>query len=344
VTGQTWVLALVLTLVTFSSRADEPSDKTDIIYLKNGDRLTGEVIRQEAGLLEFNTDTMGRIYIEWRFISEIVSTKSHSVETVDGVRWLGQLVKSAESDNIMVNTDSGLMEFDPQDVVSIWPVEVTFWDKVDLNASLGLDYAKSTDIFNFNLAVDFEHTTDERITAASLRSDITIQNTDDDQHRNQFKISHKYLLANSRFRNYFGSVESNDAIGVDFRVSGGAGIGQFFLKTNKQWLELSGGLMATNEIPVEGDTQTNLEGVGSMHYRYFRFAQPERKLDTTLSVFPSITDWGRVRLDLRSTFKLEFFKDLFWSMELYATHDTDPISTDAEKTDYGVITSLGWTN
>jgi hypothetical protein len=343
-TGQTWVLALALTLAPFSSRADEATGKTDIIYLKNGDRLTGEVIRQESGRLEFNTDTMGRVYVEWRFISEIVSKKNHSVETVGGVRWLGRLDKPAEGDHIIVHTESGVMDFDPQDVVSIWPVEMTFWDKVDLDVSFGLDYAKSTDIFNLNLAADFEHTTDKRVTSASLRNDITIRDTVEDQYRNDFKLNHKYLLANSRYRSYFGSLESNDSIGVDLRVSAGAGIGQFFLKTNRQWLALAGGLMASRETPVDGDTQNNLEATGSVHYRYFRFAEPERKLDTVFSVSPSITDWGRVRLDLRSTFKLEFFKDLFWSMELYAIHDTDPISTDEEQTDYGVVTSLGWSN
>jgi len=339
------LLAFALTLTPTLSMADTPGDKTDVIYLKNGDRLTGEVIRQEAGLLEFNTDTMGRIYIEWRFISEIISNKSHSVETVDGARWLGRLEKPGEGDHILVNTDSGPMDFDPEDVVSIWPVEVTFWDKVDLDASLGFDYAKSTEITNSMVAVDFKHTTGDRQTEASLRSDITIQSSSDhanDQHRNQLQLSHQYLLNEGRFRTFFGSLSGNDAIGVDLRTSGGGGIGKYFLKTNRQWLTLTGGLLATHENPTEGDAQTSLEAVGSVRYRYFRFAEPERKLDTTLSVFPSVTNWGRVRMDLRSTFKLEFFKDLFWAMEFYGTYDSDPISTGAEKTDYGVVTSLGW--
>jgi hypothetical protein len=338
------ILALTLTLVPSISMASIPGGKTDIIVLKNGDRVTGEVIRQEAGLLELNTDTMGRIYIEWRFISEIISNKKHSVETVDGVRWLGQLEKPEEGDHIVVKTTSGTMEFDPDDVVSIWPVEATFWDKVDLDASLGFDYANSTEIFNFMLAVDFKHTTEDRQTEASLRSDITTQNSADDQLRNQAQISHKYLLSKGRYRTYFGSLEANDAIGLDLRASAGGGIGQYFLKTNRQWLTLTGGLLASHEIPMEGDSKNSLEAVGSVRYRYFRFGVPERRLDTTLSIIPSVTDWGRVRLDLRSTFKLEFFKDLFWAMEIYATHDSDPVSIDAEKSDYGVVASLGWSN
>lgn len=341
-TKQAWILTLALILVPTVSMSDDTSDKTDTIVLTNGDRVTGEVIRQEAGVLEFNTDTMGRIYVEWRFISKITSNKIHSVETLDGVRWLGKLEKPEQGDHIIVNSSNELKEFDTQDVVSIWPVEATFWRKVDLDVSLGFDYAKSTEITNFALAADFAHTTDDRRTEASLRSDITVQNIGDDQHRNQLQINHNYLFKKGRFRSVFGSIEGNDAIGVDLRTSAGAGLGHYFLKTNRQWLTLTGGLLATHETPTDGDSQTNLEAAASVRYRYFRFAQPERNLDTTLSVFPSVTDWGRVRSDLRTTFKLEFFKDLFWAMEFYASYDSDPISTNAEKSDYGVATSLGW--
>jgi hypothetical protein len=208
--------------------------KTDVIILKNGDRVTGEVIRQEAGVLEFNTDTMGRVFIEWRFISRIISAKSHSVETIDGARWLGKLEKPEDGNHIIVNTAEGPMDFDPSEVVSIWPVEATFWDKMELDISIGFDYAKSTDIFNSALSLDFSHNTDNRKTEASLRSDITVQDNSNEQRRNQAILNHQYLLNKGRFRAYYGGLERNDALDLSLRVSGGAGIGQYFLKTNRQ--------------------------------------------------------------------------------------------------------------
>jgi hypothetical protein len=44
--------------------------------------------------------------------------------------------------------------------------EATFWDKVDLDVSLGFDYAKSTDIFNYLMAVEYKHTANDRHTDA----------------------------------------------------------------------------------------------------------------------------------------------------------------------------------
>ena len=59
-------------------------------------------------------------------------------------------------------------------------------------------------------------------------------------------------------------------------------------------------------------------------------------------MYPSLTDIGRVRSDLRTTFKLEIVEDFFWALELYADYDSDPLTLDAEKIDYGFVTSVGW--
>ena len=42
--------------------------------------------------------------------------------------------------------------------------------------------------------------------------------------------------------------------------------------------------------------------------------------------------------------KLELVEDLFWALEFWGNYDSDPVSTDvnAEKLDYGITTSIGW--
>lgn len=316
--------------------------KTDIVVLQNGDRITGEIKKLEAGLLEFSTDTMGTLNIEWRFISEVVSDRSHAVELIDGSRVLGELDKPADGEHVLVNSDQGPVDLQPDDVVSVWPVEATFRDRMELDLSFGLEYDKSTDITDSNAAVDFRLRDDDRLTEASLRTNITRRSPQDDQTRFELDAFHEYLLEDQRFRNWFGRVESNDATGVNLRMSGGGQIGKYLVKTNNKWFTVSAGLSATQENPRSADSETNIEAVGSLRYRTFRFADPERSFDTTLNVYPSLTESGRVRADLRSTFKLEMVEDLFWSLELYATHDNEPLSADAEKTDYGIITSVGW--
>ena len=333
---------LLFVLFLLGSLPSLANEKTDIVVLNNGDRVTGEIKSLEAGLLHVKTDTMGTIYIEWRFVSEVISKHNQSVESSDGRRWLGKLQKPDEGDHIIVNTVQGPIDLAPTDVVTVWPVAATFLDKVDLDVSLGFDYSKSTDITNFNLAVNFLHRSDERLTESSLRSDITRQQAGDDQNRQEWYLSQQFIRPEQKFRTWLVGLDSNDALGVDLRLYVGGATGKYLIKTNNRWFSLAGGMLVTQENPEDAPSETNLEGVFSVRYRHFRFATPERVFDSSLAVFPSITDFGRVRTNLRSTFKLEFIEDLFWSMELYATYDNQPLSEDAEKVDYGLITAIGW--
>jgi len=325
------------------------ADKTDIIILKNGDRVTGEITRLDAGQLEFNTDTMGRVKIDWLYISEIISNKNQAVETITGQRYVGTLQKpddrddDVDGDHVIIETVRGPIELPPEELVTVWPVEAGFLDKMDLAFALGLDYARSTDIGNLNLSTDFRYLTIDRRTEATLRTDITRQSSGDEQTRTVMTGLHEYMLPEMKFRNWNFSIESNDALGLNLRVSGGAAFGRYLVKTNNTWFSLSGGLAATQESPDGKHSETNLEAVGSVRYRFFRYSEPERSLDTSFNVYPSLTDTGRVRADLRNTFKLELVRDFFWAMEIYADYDNEPLAKgDTEKLDYGMTTSIGW--
>jgi hypothetical protein len=318
------------------------AQKTDVVTLTNGDRITGEITKLEAGLLEFKTDTMGTVSIEWRFIDNIESDKSQMIEMLDGTRLLGQLQKPNVGHDVLVRSETGNIEVPPEEVVSVWPVKATFKDRMDIDLSMGLDYSKSTSIGGLNAAVDFRLRGEDRLTEAMLRSNLIRQTGTDDLSRYQLDGFHEYLLPNQRFRNWFAGIESNDALGVDLRLSIGAGFGKYLIKSNSEWFTIQGGLAMTQENPEKSDSETNVEAVANVRYRYFRFADPERSLDTSLSVFPSLTDGGRVRADFQTTFKLELIQDMFWAMEFYANYDNEPQSLDSEEFDYGIVTSVGW--
>lgn len=318
------------------------AQKTDIVILTNGDKLTGEIKNLEAGLLEYSTDTMGTVQIEWRFIEQIITSKKQTIETVDGDRLLGRLQKSESGEGVVLVTASGSFDFDPDEVVSAWPVEATVLDKIDLKLSLGYNYAKSTGISELTTAADFQYRTQERLFSSSFRGDITSQGGADDQNRQQFNFTYQRLLKERKFRALLAGYDVNESISLDLRLYAGAAFGNYLVKTNHNWFSLAGGLIATRERPVTGEDTESLEAVGLMNWRYFSYATPERTLDTTLSVFPSLTESGRWRSDLRTTFNLELAEDLFWAMEFYSTYDNDPIDEGAETSDYGITTSLGW--
>jgi hypothetical protein len=332
---------LAIILLFLSSQAVQAA-KTDVVYLQNGDRITGEVKNLLRGKLEFSTDHMGTIHIEWEDIREIVSDTSQALELSNGQRFYGPLVKAENPDIVAVNTMEGQVGLNTLDVISMYPVEASFWERLDLSVSLGFSWDKGSNVGKYNLGIDAIYRLPKSITRLDLSSEITTQENENDTTRSSFNASHTIAGKSKRFWTYFGNLEHNDALGIDLRTLGGAGYGWVPVRSQRNWFSLAAGLDINNENPVEGDSETNLEAVGMLVYEYYKYSSPERSLKVNFFVFPSLTDMGRWRADLSTDFKFEFYKDLFWKLSLYANYDSDPISLLASSSDYGIVSAIAY--
>ena len=337
-TGQAFLLALLLMFFGQAAWAD----KTDIVFLKNGDRITGEVKSLTRGKLEFSTDHMGTVFIEWEDILQVTSKTGQSVELTDGQRYYGILTKPAEDNMLTVSTPMGQADIDVNDVFAMYPVEANFWDRLDLNVNFGMSWDKGSEVGKYNLGVDATYRRRESISKASFSTEITTQSSANDTSRTELSGFHNIFKPGKRFHSYFANLERNDQLGIDLRALAGAGYGWVPIRSQRNWLSFALGADIDREIPTEGEIKTNLEGVGWLTYEYYKFDTPERSLQTNFLVFPGITDWGRWRANFKTNFKFEIVNDLYWNMDFFATYDNRPISPDAESSDYGVITSLGY--
>jgi len=58
----------ILWIVLFSSKSW--AKRTDIVFLKNGDCITGEVQELRFGKSEYRTDDVGTVFIEWEIVKD----------------------------------------------------------------------------------------------------------------------------------------------------------------------------------------------------------------------------------------------------------------------------------
>jgi len=331
----------VIILLSLASQAVR-AEKTDVVYLQNGDRITGEVKSLSRGKLEFSTDHMDTVFIEWEDIREIVSTTGHAIELTNGQRFYGPLTKPEEAEMLVVKTADGPVGLNTLDVISIYPVESSFWERLDLSASLGFSWDKGSKVGKYNLGIDAVYRRTESITRSKFSSEITTQEQVDNTARTVLSANHLIFMRNKNFRVYFGNLDQNDELGVNFRALAGAGYGCIPMRSQKNWFSLAVGLDINREIPDEGESETNLEAAGLMVYEYFKYSTPERSLKTNLTVFPSITDIGRWRIVFSTDFSFEIVNDLFWKLDFYANYDSAPISTEGATSDYGVVSSIAY--
>ncbi len=320
---------------------------TDIIILVNGDRISGEVKGLVGGQLELKTDYMGTVYIDWENIQDLISHTGQHIELRGGERIVGTLDKSQvdtpeEQDLIIVNTDEGQVKVKSANVVRMYPVGGDFWDRMDLSFSLGFNYDKNSSVGKYNLGVDAIYRDPEFITMGKLSSEFTTQNEVDNTKRNVLSLNHMSYLERKRYRSYFGSMEQNDQLGIDLRTLVGIGYGWVPISTGRNWFTWGIGVAANQEKPFDGsESDINFEAVGTVRYQYYKHSIPERTLDIYFQVFPSITQWGRVRADFTFDARWEIVRDFFIGMELYTSYDGEPAALEGSEIDYGVRTAVG---
>jgi hypothetical protein len=61
------------------------------------------------------------------------------------------------------------------------------------------------------------------------------------------------------------------------------------------------------------------------------------------ALYPSLSHWGRVRLEFNGQFNREIVKDFTVGFTIYDSFDSDPPTEGARKNDVGLSLTIGWT-
>ena len=317
--------------------------KTDIVIFKNGDRLTGEIKSLKRGQLNLNTEATGTIGIEWDKVSSVISNQRIQVEVGSGIRYFGSLASSENISSITVVTNDGPRTLDPVDVIVMTPIEGGGIHGLDVDFSVGYNFAKAGGIKQATLGVNMDYRSLIRIESVRFSTVITDSDTQDASKRMNLGFRHTRLWNNRWFSNSSLTFDQNDELGLNLRTSIGAGGGRYLVQSNTMLLSLEGGLQFSRENLIsEDDEIDSLEATIAAKWDWFLFEDPELDWSTTLQVIPSLTERGRVRGELNTELSWEVIGDLKWAISLYGSWDNQPQSEVASTTDYGVNTTLAY--
>jgi hypothetical protein len=334
------VTALIVVLLSSAAWA---RDKTDVIFLTNGDRLTGEIRQLEHGKLVVSTDSLGQVLIEWDDIAKIESDFEFQFERTDGTRVTGTILKSVSDREIVLTNGEETASFAYENIVRVSQIERGFWEQLKGSLTFGYSFTKASNVAQGNLGFHATHRTEIRSFSLDGSTIITSDQANEGTQRSNLNFDMTRFRKNRWFNSYLLGFESNDELGLNLRSSLGAGIGRYLIQTNTSELALIGGAVGTAEA-LAGDvsSQENLEGLLGLDYSRYIFDDPTVDLAMRLAVYPSITDSGRTRAQFDINLRWEMIKDLFWDLNFYNTYDSDPPSGSLSTNDYGVVTSIGW--
>jgi hypothetical protein len=337
-----WKVALPAALVIIVV-LDAPAhaQRTDVVTLGNGDRITGEVTTLDRGQLEYKTDDQGTLYIEWDNVATVTAAGQFEVGTSDGRRFVGSL-RSEPNRTLVVVEALGPVALPMSDVTVITKIGRSFWAKLDGSIDVGFSYTRSSDVAQLNLNSSTVYRSpafEGRMTASGTAT----QTSDEDGRDDRGTLQLTYLrYRGSRW--YVGGgvgVETNESLGIKLRSQVSAAVGQRLINSNKAQLAVGGGLSFNDEQAVDSEGTQNLEAIMTFRTSYYAYDYPRTNLDIGLQYFPSLSDFGRQRIQFDANTRRELWKDVFLAINVFDSFDSDPPSADADRNDVGVVLSFG---
>ena len=335
-------MAASLALVCLSA-SPALAAKTDVVVLRNGDRLTGEVKQLDRGSLTLKTDDIGTLAVEWDKVASVTAGATFEVEDLAGVQYIGSLTPGPQEGELGIATTGGLQSLALWRVARIYRLGATLWQRLDGSLDVGASYTSSSELLKIDVATRVILTRAGHRFGIDGSSTITQQPDVENTRRNNLTVSYERRYP-KRWVGYAQTqVEQNRELGFDLRGSLSAGGGRYLVQDRRQDLLAAMGLRLNREKPLEGESTTHLEASATLVFDRFSYDFPKVDVYVTLSGFASLTDWGRVRMELDARWKRELLNDFALSLRGYESYDSRPATAGAERNDYGLTFGLAWT-
>ena len=336
-------LGILLAAGGFALPQYAAAQKVDSLVMLNGDVITGEIKELTRGKLSYKTDDMGTLSIKWDKVKRLKTANYYEIEVSSGWKYFGTLAWPDEDYHIVVLlTSADTLEM--HEVVSISRIKAGFLERTSGYVDLGFSLTRANNQKEWTLGAQARYRAQKW--AGSLTGNSYFRFQDDtasNTSRNNLVGRADRLFKGKWSAGLTLSLEQNEELNLDLRQITGLGVGYSLTRTNDHVLRVNTSLLATNELfSTSPEATTNLELLVGADYQAFRFDSPKLDLTTGLTVTPSLTDLGRVRVNWDFRTSYELFSDFFLGLKGFFAYDSSPPTEDAVKQDYSLNFTVGW--
>jgi uncharacterized protein DUF481 len=316
--------------------------KTDVVVLRNGDRLTGEVEHLERGRLSLKTDDLGTVEIEWDKVVSVTAAAPFDVDDLRGNRYLGSLAPGPGAGQVVIAWFGRAATVDLAALVRIRRLGTSFWKRLDGSLDVGASYTSASELFKLDVAGSLGWERPGYEISVDGNSTISSQPEVEDTRRSNLTLSYARRFPDRWVALAQARVEQNRELGFDLRSAASAGGGRYLVQRRNDRLLAGLGISVNRERPIEGETTTNVEAIVTLGYDRFSYDYPKVDVSIAFGGFASLSDGGRYRMDVQGSLKRELVKDFYATLRGYESYDNRPPTEGAPRNDYGVTFALGW--
>lgn len=317
------------------------AERTDVVVLKNGDRITGEVKKLESGRLEFKTDKAGTIQIDWDIVAALTSEHFFEVVTDEGLRFFGAFTTPDVATTLAVGFLDSTTNLPLEKVARIERIRSSFWARIKGSVDLGFSFTKADTKTEWNTKATANYRTKKRRLKLTAESLFRSQDTAPDVDRQDYSFNSQRFFSGRWLWTLFVASQRNTELALDLRLITGAGVGYHVIQTVEQDLTVIAGLALSEEnFSDEREGATSGEGLVIVTYDLYSLGGKDFTTTASLGVFPSLSEGKRVRMESDLDFRKELFNDFYLSLRFYNSFDS--AAEEGARNDYGVTTSLGY--
>ena len=326
-------------------------DNTDVIVMKNGDRMTCEIKGLTAGVLSVKLKyVQGSIGVDWLQVARLESDQLFLVKTEDGTVYTGKLSSAATSGGRPMSIEIATapekeVEIPQSQLITLNQTAESFRQRFNGAISTGIQYSKGNETTQYNIASQVEYLRERWSSQVGVNSSLASSRNASIATRNQVDVGGMRLL---RWNNWFysgtGNFLQSSVQGINLQTTLGAGIGRYLRNSNRASLYVLGGFAWQNAqyktYEAGQGAQNAAAGLVEAELKVFRFKKTD--LDISAVVLPGISEPGRIRANTNAAYYIKLFSDLSWNFSFYGNWDNQPPPT-LSGSDYGTSSGLSWT-
>jgi Protein of unknown function, DUF481 len=326
-------------------------DSTDVIVMKNGDHLTGEIKGLGGGVLYVSMNyILGTSSLDWSKVASVESKQLFIVKTEDGTVYKGTL-NTAEGQGgrpvtiQVVEGEAKETAINRSQIVEMAQTSDKFWQRFNGDVNFGTTYSKGNETVQYTLSSEVEYLRRRWSAGVGWSSNLSTSSGVTASTRNEITPTARHLLPwDNWFYAAVGDFLQSSVQGIQVQSSVGAGVGRYLKNTNRATISVLGGLAWQNTQYNQALFPSSAQNLGAAlvaaDVKLFRFNKTN--LDFAGVVFPVLTNPGRVKFNMNTTYYIKITGDLSWNISFYGNWDNQPPPHFAGS-DYGTSSGLSWT-
>ncbi len=321
--------------------------RQDLVIMKNGDRLTGEVKKLEHGVLFVDLQYVsGSVGLDWLQVERVQSTGGFQVVLKNGERVAGTIEKvtpaNAADKDFKIHAAPGDVRAAAPDVVTIQSQKPNFWRQLKGAIDFGSDFTSGNSQISLSADASANYLSTKWTAGASFDSSFSGQSGGSNSNLFEVQTLDGRFLSRNSVLMGLGDFLHSSQQDLSLRTTLGGGYGRYLIHTNHNTLGWLAGVVYTHEDFESNDQPggQNAEALLGLQYQLFRFDR--YNLQSQLFIYPGLTDAGRIRMTTKTTFSMKLVNNFHTDLSFLDNFDSSP-PFNAQRNGLSISNSVGWT-